>query len=198
VALVLALLLILLLAWAAIAIVGALRGDDPAATTTPPPTSPLPQESSSGEPATSSAPAPSPSASAGGVTDCPATAVSVVATSDQPSYALGTTAIVGMVITNTGATACQLDAGSAALELMVVSGEDRIWSSDDCQEAAENRPTTVEPGEAGTLASSVEWSLERSAEGCAENLPALKAGTYQLSARAGEIVSAPVVLTIEG
>ena len=210
VALVLALLLILLLAWATTAIIGALRGVDDATTaatagqaTQEPSLEPAPSsapESSapeSSEPE-SSAPAATPSEAAGASTDCPAEAVSVVATSDQPSYTLGGTATVGMTITNTGAAACQLDAGSAALELMIVSGEDRIWSSDDCQEAEENRPTTVEPGEAGALASSVQWPLERSAEGCSEDLPALRPGTYQLSARAGEIISAPTVLTIEG
>ncbi len=215
VALVLALLLFLLLAWAATAIVGALRGEDDATTTAtagqasqepsgePAPSStPASSEPESSEPESSepesSAPAAAPSESAGGSTDCPAEVVSVVATADQPSYTLGGAATVGMTITNTGSAACQLDAGSAALELMVVSGEDRIWSSDDCQEAEENRPTTVEPGEAGALASSVQWPLERSAEGCSEDLPALRPGTYQLSARAGEIISAPLVLTIEG
>ena len=129
---------------------------------------------------------------------CAAETTAVVATADATSYALGATAKIGMTITNSGAAACTLDAGSAALELLVVSGEDRIWSSDDCQENAESRPTTVEPGEAGMLASSVEWTLVRSAEGCAKDLPALRAGTYQLTARAGEITSAPLVLQLTG
>ncbi len=193
VAAVLAVVVVALLVWGVSAVVGALRGDedDPTAAPTVTTTGPAP------DPAETMPPAPDATAAAEG--EVPAcAAVAVVATSDAASYPLGGTATVGMTITNTGTAACTVDAGSAALELLVVSGEDRIWSSDDCQEGAENRPSTVEPGEAGMLASSVEWALVRSAEGCAEGLPALKAGTYQLTARAGEITSEPIVLEITG
>ena len=129
---------------------------------------------------------------------CAAPALVVAPTADATSYAVGATATVGMTITNTGPAPCSMDAGSAALELLVVSGNDRIWSSDDCQTDAQNRPTTVEPGDAGVLASNVEWTLVRSAPGCAQGLPALKAGTYQLTARAGEITSQPLAFEITG
>ncbi len=201
VALVLLVVVLALVVWGVTALVGALRGDDPAAD------APTGSVADAGDTEGSAATAPTTQAGTGTGTEaqgegevpaCGADTTAVVATADAASYALGATAVLGMTITNTGTVPCTLDAGSAALELLVVSGEDRIWSSDDCQEAPENRPTTVEPGEAGMLASSVEWPLARSAEGCADDLPALKAGTYQLTARAGEITSAPVVLQLTG
>lgn len=199
---VLAVVVVALLGWGIGAAVGALRGgEDP--TTAPPPTetSEPPADPAETTPASSTvAESTDAESTAQGEGEVPACGegTAVVATADAASYALGGTAKLGMTITNTGTDPCTLDAGSAALELLVVSGEDRIWSSDDCQEGAESRPSTVEPGEDGMLASSVEWTLVRSADGCVEGLPALKAGTYQLTARAGEITSEPLVLQITG
>lgn len=133
----------------------------------------------------------------GEASECTPEQVAVTATADATSYAPGTTATVGMTITNTGTSLCSLDAGSAALEVVVVSGSDRIWSSDDCQSAAQSRVTPLPPGEAGMLASSVEWPLERSAPGCPEDLAPLRPGTYQVTARAGEITSEPQAVTIQ-
>ncbi len=125
---------------------------------------------------------------------CDAASLQVTATTDAPTYASGSQPTVGMRIKNVGAADCTLDAGSAALELKIVSGEDRIWSSDDCQQDASSDVQTVPPG--GELASSVSWPLQRSAEGCPADLPAPRPGTYQLIGRVGEITSAPVVFTI--
>lgn len=202
VVLVLLVVVLALAIWGASALVGALRGDASSADA-PAPTPATPADADGTDPAAGTAPT-TPAADAGTgqaqgeaeVPPCGADVTVVAATADAATYALGATAKLGMTITNNGTVPCTLDAGSAALELLVVSGEDRIWSSDDCQEAAENRPTTVEPGEAGMLASSVEWPLTRSAQGCADGLPELKAGTYQLTARAGDLTSAPLVLQL--
>lgn len=134
--------------------------------------------------------------SASGPADCAADQLSLVAITDATGYVLGGTARVGMRITNTGDAPCTMDAGSEALELLVVSGEDRIWSSDDCQESAQSQPTTVDPGDAGALESNVEWTLVRSAAGCADDLPDLQAGTYQLTARAGDLTSSPLAFEV--
>jgi hypothetical protein len=201
VALVALVLVVALLVWGVTSVVGALRGgDDPAtdggATTAQ---EPAPEPATDPQPSADPSAATTESAPAEDeVPACAAPALVVAPTADATSYALGATATIGMTITNTGPAPCSMDAGSAALELLVVSGADRIWSSDDCQTDAQSRPTTVEPGEAGVLASSVEWTLVRSAEGCANGLPELRAGTYQLTARAGEITSEPLAFQVTG
>lgn len=131
------------------------------------------------------------------VPECSADQVQVVATTDAAAYPAGATAGIGMTITNVGTAGCSMDVGSAALELLVVSGADRIWSSDDCQSAPESRVMTVEPGEGGQLASGVDWPVERSAEGCPDGLEAPRAGTYQLTARAGDLTSEPVAFVVQ-
>lgn len=130
----------------------------------------------------------------GGVAECGAASLQVTATADATTYSAGAQPKVGMLIKNIGTAPCTLDAGSAALELVIVSGEDRIWSSDDCQQEASSNVQTVQPG--AELASSVVWPVQRSAEGCPADLPAPKPGTYQLTGRVGEITSAPVAFTI--
>jgi hypothetical protein len=81
-------------------------------------------------------------------------------------------------ITNTGATPCSRDLGQAAVELQVVSGDDRIWSSDDCAQGGEPEITVLQPGEAKT--STVSWPGTRSRPGCQGDDEPADAGTYRV------------------
>ena len=139
-------------------------------------------------------PAPT-AASDPGAPACDAAALQVTATADAGTYAADVQPKLGLTIRNVGAAACSLDAGSAALELVVVSGSDRIWSSDDCQQEAKSAVTALEPGR--ELASSVTWPRQRSAPGCPQALPEPKPGTYQLTGRVGNITSQPVAFTLQ-
>jgi hypothetical protein len=76
----------------------------------------------------------------------------------------------------------------------VVSGSDRIWSSDDCQKEPSSKVQILEPG--AELASTVAWPVQRSAEGCPADLPAPRPGTYQLTGRVGDLTSQPVAFAI--
>lgn len=125
---------------------------------------------------------------------CEAGGLQVTATADGTTYEAGAEPTLGVLIRNAGDEPCSLDAGSAAVELMVVSGSDRIWSSDDCQENPTTNPQTMKPGD--ELASSVVWPVQRSAEGCPADLPAPKPGTYQLTGRVGDLTSEPLAFTI--
>ena len=126
---------------------------------------------------------------------CDAASLQVTATADAGTYAADAQPKLGLTIRNVGAAVCSLDAGSAALELMVVSGSDRIWSSDDCQQDAKSDVTSLEPGK--ELASSVTWPRQRSAPGCPQDLPEPRPGTYQLTGRVGEITSQPLAFTLQ-
>jgi hypothetical protein len=189
-ALVVLLLVVLLLTWAVRAVAGLFAPD------------PAPAAAPADKPPATAAPVADPSASASlppsaaPTPACDATSLKVEAVSDSRTYKLGSSAQIGMTITNTGTGPCSMDAGSAALELVISSGSDRVWSSDDCQTTGESRPTVIEPN--GVLESKVAWNLERSSQGCGTDLSALKAGTYQLVARAGDLKSTPLSLTIQG
>ncbi|GAB2690558.1 hypothetical protein [Thalassiella azotivora] len=128
------------------------------------------------------------------VPPCEPATLQVTATADATTYPEGVQPTLGMRIRNVGDAECTVDAGSAALELLVVSGADRIWSSDDCQEDSVNDVQVVPPG--AELVSSVQWPRQRSAPGCPADLPQPRPGTYQLTGRAGEITSEPLAFDL--
>jgi hypothetical protein len=88
-------------------------------------------------------------------------------------------------VTNQGPTPCTADLGQAAIELLVVSGSDRIWSSDDCAPGGEAELTTLEPGKAVTRRAT--WDGRRSLPGCEGSKARAKAGTYRVTGRLGQL-----------
>ncbi len=147
-----------------------------------------------GASATGGPASPTQQSQAPGAAACTAKSLQVTATADASSYAKGATPTLGLLIRNVGKEDCSLDAGSAAVELLIVSGKDRIWSSDDCQKDGTSNVQVLKPG--AELASSVKWPMQRSAAGCPADLPAPGAGTYQLTGRVGEFTSQPLVFRI--
>lgn len=180
-----------LLIWGIRAVLGVMAGDEQAAVTPSPSPSASTLATASGTQSPSGSGTQSASGSAG---ECGDDALKVSATSSSREVAAGAAIKVGMLIENVSDSACSFDAGSANLSLKVTSGNDQIWSSDDCQGAGENAPTVVQPG--GQLTSEVAWNGVRSAEGCPTGLAKLKAGTYQLRASVGDITSGALTITL--
>ena len=152
---------------------------DVPASTTPGPL-PTPDASASTDP--SATPDPSASASAA---PCDDAALSVEAGATDESYAVGEQPRLELRITNTGTAPCSRDLGQAAVELQVVSGDDRIWSSDDCAPGGDQTLTVLQPGEAET--STVTWPGTRSLPGCQGDDEPADAGTYRVVGRVGEL-----------
>ena len=142
----------------------------------------------------SASPSPTKPANGAGAAACTAKSLQVTATADASSYSKGATPKLGLLIRNVGKEDCSLDAGSAAVELLIVSGKDRIWSSDDCQKGGTSNVQVLKPG--AELASSVQWPMQRSAAGCPADLPTPSAGTYQVTGRVGKFTSQPLVFKI--
>jgi hypothetical protein len=136
------------------------------------------------------------STTAAGVATCDAASLAVTVEADAESYAPRAVPRLAVTIRNEGSKACAVDVGSPdAVELVVTSGKDRIWSSDDCQPDAETRFLTLQPGDEEVQSTS--WQRGRSAQGCPTGLPQLTPGTYQVTARAGEVSSRPVPFTLQ-
>ena len=125
--------------------------------------------------------APSPAA----VPICQPTALRIEPTADDDSYGVGATPRLSLRVTNTGTAACTRDLGQAAVELQVVSGNDRIWSSDDCAPGGPKRVTTLEPGK--PQVQRVTWNGRRSRPGCAGDKEQAQAGTYRVLGRVGQL-----------
>jgi len=160
------LLLIVLVVWL---VAGRGSGDDP---------TPAAQTTSSTPPAPADAePSTTPTTSHGGVVDCAPTGLALAMTADATSFAPGVPATFTVSITNTGSEPCLVDAGEAQREIVITSGDDRVWSNRDCIVAGTESRTLLLPG-GGVDATPFAWNQVRSAPGCPAGLPTPGAGTY--------------------
>lgn len=201
----LALVALLLLVALIVLGIGALTdGGDDAATSASPSASPsMSGATTPGATTTSSTAGATASASntaTGAVGACNPADIVVTATTDKDSYPVTGSARVGLTIQSKASTDCSMDVGSQALELVISSGSDRIWSSDDCQGTPTPRTAVVKPGNASQIRSNVTWNLARSTPGCGSTATPVKVGvgTYNLVARAGDIRSAPKTFQLTG
>lgn len=103
--------------------------------------------------------------------------------------------VLTATVTNVGDVPCTVDAGDVTREVLITSGDDRIWSTKDCAtEESASRQLLLGAGAAD--AAEIGWPRVRSAEGCPSDLPEPRAGTYQAVATLGGTTSQTVVFTL--
>lgn len=127
---------------------------------------------------------------------CQPEALSIEALTDADSYPVGATPRLTLRVTNTGAAPCTRDLGQAAVELVVFSGRDRIWSSDDCAPGGPEDVTTLEPGKA--VSQRVTWDGRRSRPGCEGDKEQAEPGTYRVQGRVGQLREQGAVFRLTG
>jgi hypothetical protein len=147
-------------------------------TTSTPTTSPTPKPSASSSPR------------AGGAA-CANADLSVTTDTKDEIYPIGGRPQLSVTIKNTSSTSCTRDLGSGAVELLVFSGNDRVWSSDDCTTNKARDVVTLAAGGEKTIP--VTWSGKRSKPECAGTRDQAKAGTYRLTARVGTLRSGEAI-----
>lgn len=149
----------------------------PKRTTPPPRATPTPKTT----PTPTTSPTPKPS------TPCADKELKVEASTSTIRYPKGVRPVLIMSVTNTGKFACTRDLGQRARELRLTSGNDRVWSSDDCSPGGAADPVVLKSGERRTF--TVNWSRKRSRPGCPAGQPTAAPGTYRVFARLGRITS---------
>ncbi|MCW2543045.1 MAG: hypothetical protein JWM40_597 [Frankiales bacterium] len=122
---------------------------------------------------------------------CPDSAIKAEASTSESTYAIGSKPKLTLVISNTSSTACTRDMGSGAVEFIVFSGEDRVWSSDDCGSSTGASVVTLAPGARKEV--TFTWAGKRSKPACAGSHEAAKPGTYRVVGRAGTLTSSGAV-----
>ena len=146
---------------------------------------PVPTATSAATAGASASPQPGPTPTPAATAICQPQALKVEALADKESYAVGSTPRLSLRVTNTGATPCTRDLGQAAVELLVFSGKDRIWSSDDCAPGGAKNVVTLPPGK--PQVQRVTWNGRRSRPGCAGDKESALAGTYRVLGRVGQL-----------
>ncbi|MBO9554494.1 hypothetical protein [Cellulomonas sp.] len=133
-------------------------------------------------------------ASTGGILECTPDHLALTVAAAAESFPAGVNPAFALTITNTGTEPCLVDAGEAHRQIVVTSGDDRVWSNQDCVAAGtETKSLLLAPGPGGADAQQLAWNRIRSAAGCPDGLPAPGAGTYSLAFALAGATAPPVV-----
>ncbi|MCC2336321.1 hypothetical protein [Cellulomonas wangsupingiae] len=128
----------------------------------------------------------------GGVPACAPAQLALAATPGAQSFPAGVDPTFEIAVTNSGPEPCLVDAGDAQREVIITSGDDRVWSSRDCAPAEGQERTLLLAGGQSDV-TQLGWSRERSALGCADGLPSPGAGTYAVTVSLGGATSPAAV-----
>lgn len=128
-------------------------------------------------PAAPSSPAASPAASTG----CEDSDVVVRSKTDAAAYGSGENPTLILEVANKGKSPCEVNVGTDAMEFVVTSGDDRIFSSADCQVDPEPLIMTLEPGKSEQARFT--WERNRTAPGCTSVEAKPQPGTYVLTTK---------------
>jgi hypothetical protein len=154
---------------------------------------------------TSAGPAPAPTSAPAATTPsarppangaCTDAEVSVIPVPARTSAQRGQTIVIKLRIKNISARACSRDVGADLQELYIKRGADKVWSSDTCARAKGTDVQQLVPNIEREY--QVAWN-GRDTTRCANNVangPVPAAGEYQVFARLGTKISAPVKLTL--
>jgi hypothetical protein len=138
-------------------------------TTTPKPTSPAVTPTTSA--------ASTPAARKG---FCAVADLTVTAATAKKSYPVKSKPELSMLVTNTSAAPCKLDAADKNVEWRVYSGDARVWGSHDC--AVQSGTSVITLAARQSIRLSISWSGLTSLPKCAGTRLAVQAGTYKLYA----------------
>lgn len=115
---------------------------------------------------------------------CAPAGLSVDAAATEEEHSAGSSVKLVLKVSTKGTVPCTVDLGASAVELLVHSGADRIWSSDDCSKATGSKIVTLQPGQPDVTR--VTWSGKRSLPACAGDQDRAQPGTYRVTARIGQ------------
>lgn len=127
-----------------------------------------------------------------GIPECAPAQLALAITPVAESFPAGVEPVFEVSVTNSGPEPCLVDAGDGQREVVVTSGEDRVWSSLDCV-APEADPRTLLLVGGQSDVTQLGWARLRSAAGCAGDLPAPGDGTYSVTVAVGGAVSPAAV-----
>ena len=137
---------------------------------------------------------PHPSTTPAAIGTCRDAALTLTVAADAGQHVAGKPVRFTVTVANTSHATCRRDLGGRVLEVLIRSGSDRIWSSDDCSKDHASSVQQLKPG--ASLQTVVTWQGHRSSAGCPTPAPESRAGTYTVRARLGTLRSPAAVLRL--
>lgn len=104
---------------------------------------------------------PTSSATASGQ-ECKPADVTVEAVTDAAQYAAGQLPQLSVALTNTGSSACVIDAGTSQQVFTITSGSEVYWKSTDCQTSKVDAQVLLQPGKTISSQTPITWDRTRS------------------------------------
>lgn len=126
--------------------------------------------------------------------DCDQSKVVLRASTDQHAYDSGSNPVLIMEVANEGDFPCELNVGTNAMDFVITSGEDRIFSSKDCEADPSELLLTIQPGKSERA--QFTWQRNRSAPGCTPVEANPQPGTYVLVTKLEERTSNKAVFEL--
>jgi hypothetical protein len=112
-----------------------------------------------------------------GLPGCGSGDVTLSLVSDANEYAPGQRPELRLTVANVSGVDCSVDFGYESLTITVAnSGDERVWSSDDCTTDPSSEPVAVPAG--GSATYTVTWDRRHSTPGCDGAAPAAAPDTY--------------------
>jgi hypothetical protein len=115
-------------------------------------------------------------------------------TANATRYGPDAKPVLRLAVSTTGAQPCTRDLGPAALGVVIVSGQDRIWGRQDCSSAPAD-VRVVTPGTPVTV--EITWDRVRSVPGCASAGAATRPGYYVATPVAGKQTGEPTSFLLD-
>jgi hypothetical protein len=124
---------------------------------------------------------------------CTQDGLRIGASTGAPSYPVGASPALDILVTNVGAAPCSADLSDTNIELVVYFGDARMWGSHDCN---------IEPGSAvqtlpvnQPVSREIVWTGLSSNPGCTATRQRVSAGTYTLQPTFAGQQGTPVTFT---
>ncbi|WP_191089226.1 hypothetical protein [Microbacterium radiodurans] len=133
---------------------------------------------------------PAPEEPAAEIEPCSARSVQVSAVTDKDAYGGGENPQLSISLTNSGASACLLNVGTATQKLTISSGPDVWWRSTDCQSESSDQVVQIDPGQTVSSVTPIVWDRTRSSvDTCDGDRPAAPAGYFNLAVEIGGLAA---------
>ncbi|MEH0109598.1 hypothetical protein V6N00_07750 [Tersicoccus sp. MR15.9] len=161
-----------------------------------------PQAAPAGDTATASATASRSTASARPSTasptptaTCDPSRVTVEAATDKAVYAPGEKPLLTLRVINGNPVPCEVNVGTSQMEFVITSGNDRVFSSKDCQvDPSDNKKRL---GAGATDSANFPWNRNRSTPGCSTVKTEPRPGYYRLEAKLGDRASGQTIFQLQ-
>ncbi|WP_026530013.1 hypothetical protein [Haematomicrobium sanguinis] len=126
---------------------------------------------------------------------CQPDKIEVSASTDAASYPADKNPVLTLTVKNNNSVDCTINVGTTQQEFQIFSGDDRIFSSADCQADPVDLEKTIPPGKSETA--NFTWERNRTAPGCQPVQAVPLPGTYKLTVRLGDIQSEPATFQLQ-